>query len=84
MQTELDYSSAAAIMLVAFWTGSDFCTISDCRNSFNNYLKTHEHAKISLIQQIQSSSEEALKTSYIYRYMFPFYVVQYANTEFMS
>ena len=47
-------------------------------------LKTHEHAKISLIQQIQSSSEEALETSYIYRYMFPFYVVQYANTEFMS
>ena len=39
MQTELDYSSAAAIMLVVFWTGSDFCTITDYRNSFNNYLK---------------------------------------------
>ena len=31
-QTTPDYSSATAIMLVIFWTESDFCIISDCRN----------------------------------------------------
>ena len=46
IQTAPDYSSAAAIMLVILWTESDFCIISDCRNSFNDKLQTYQQAKI--------------------------------------
>ena len=43
IQTARDYSSATAIVLMVFWT--DFCIISDYRNSFNNKFKDFEQAK---------------------------------------
>ena len=47
-------------------------------------LKTYQQAKISLTQQIPSFHLKNPSRKYIYWYVFPFHLVQYPNTEFMS
>ena len=51
------------------WTW--FLYISDCRNSVNKKLQN-----LWTIKKLG-------KTAYVYWYVFPFHVVQYANTEFV-
>ena len=50
-------------------------------------LKSYEQAKkLFNLPNRQSSSEVYLKekTLYVYWYVFPFHLIQYTNTEFMS
>ena len=67
-------------MLVIFCTEHDFCIISDCKKSFK------ENKQKFLEPRKKSSSEESLKgkRKTFYCYVFPFHLVQYENTEFMS
>ena len=56
-------------------------------NSLTTNLKTYEQAKkLFNPGNTQSSYEESSKEKHktLFWYMFPFHLVQYANTEFMS
>ena len=70
---------------LTFYFESDSWIIFDCRNSFNKKLENLWTSKKTSLTQYTASIWRIAsgKTSYVYCYVVPFHLLQYANTELL-
>ena len=67
------FLSAIAVMQVIFWTEDNFCSISDCRNSFNWKLKNLLNKQIIVFYSPSNtlySSEKSVQTKHFKHHIF--------------